>query len=142
MRSENSVLAPSTSDGDSPLPVSPSPNNTSMKIGQFNILESLSEEATPDPSRSAAETETSGNSSPADWVDNEVRSSDDAGRSMFRGAAEGPRSDFWEEMILSPLDEEVEAMFMVSSMLEQPPDYSLPESSANGYLIYDNLWES
>ncbi|OWM85693.1 hypothetical protein CDL15_Pgr029116 [Punica granatum] len=157
VRSEKSTQAPHTNNRTSSQLAAPLPPATvSVKSDHPKIFESLSEE-TLTMSSSGSSTwkafelqETSANSLPInDWVNNEASwSVQIAGKStLLEAVSKGLELDYWEEMILPPLEdvslaEDFDAMFWVSPGLVLPAaDCSLPKFSTDEYLVYDNLWE-
>lgn len=136
MRSGKPMQAPSSNHPGSQVAIASPSHITILETDQPNIVESLSQEALSGSSTSTPKApefeETSMNSTPIEWINDEVRELE---------------SDFWEQIILPPLEDvsitrNLEAMSIVSSGFELPEIYSLPESSTDGYLIYDNLWEN
>lgn len=145
MRSEKSMQAHSPNHPGSRAAAAPPPNTNSINIDHPNIFESLSQETVSDWSTSTRKAlefeETSENSSPSDRINNRVGDPEDAGRSTLSERTKEIELDLWEKIVLSPLEdafieEDFEAMFMLSSKFELHKNYLLPESSTDG----SHLW--
>lgn len=146
MGSEKSARAP-TNHPRSQVAVVPPPNTKPSNNCHPNILESSSQVAglgtSPSTSKALESEETSKNSLPTVGIDNKVvGDSDDVSSSILPEAVEGMELDLWEKIFLSPREDDFETMFMASSWLELPVNYCPANSSTDGYLVYDNLWEN
>ncbi|KAK4804246.1 hypothetical protein SAY86_004063 [Trapa natans] len=139
MRSEQSVHKPAKDTGDG----ASASSSTPAWLDNPNILESLPQEealsgssASPSPAPEFEETSKE-STPPIQWTDN--------------NEARDLELDYWDNMALPPL-EDAYAEWDIGSIcaasfgleLELPQFYSLqlPESSVDGHLFYDNLWEN
>ncbi|KAK4753264.1 hypothetical protein SAY87_022062 [Trapa incisa] len=139
MRSEQSVHKPAKDAGDG----ASASSSTPAWLDNPNILESLPQEealsgssASPSPAPEFEETSKE-STPPIQWTDN--------------NEARDLELDYWNNIALPPL-EDAYAEWDIGSIcaasfgleLELPQFYSLqlPESSVDGHLFYDNLWEN
>ncbi|KAK4746399.1 hypothetical protein SAY87_012711 [Trapa incisa] len=136
MRSENSMHRP-TDGRSSQAP--PQSSTAAAREDDRGILESLPEELMSDSSTSSGQApgfeETSKESTPIEWTDN--------------NGAMDLELDRWENAALHPLELEdaypewdMGSICAASYGFELPQCLSpQPESSTEGYLFYDNLWQ-